>query len=78
MRTVTYTIYHGSGTPAHLYIKKMYRLSMWQSGEERKHLSVPIIQPNSNGKLTNHLLMKKENIPKGEIEENYKEGRKQY
>lgn len=56
----------------------MYRLSMWQSGEERKHLSVPIIQPNSNGKLTNHLLMKKENIPKGEIEENYKEGRKQY
>lgn len=45
---------------------KMYCSSVWQSGEETPE---PIIQPKSNGKLVKHVLMKKETIPRGEIEQ---------
>lgn len=56
----------------------MYCSRVWHSRKERKHLSVLIIQPHSNGKLTKHLFMKNENTLRGEIEEDSKEGRKQY
>lgn len=81
--TVMCTVGRGSGIPAHPNSTKGWHPKMdcprvWQSGEERKHLSVPIIQLNSNGKWTEHLLMTKGNIPRGEIEESSKEGIKQY
>lgn len=81
VRTVTCTICHGSGIPVHQYIKKC---TVQVCGRvERKHLPEPNIQPNSNRKLAKHVLIKKENIPRGKteeekVEENYKEGIKQY